>query len=80
MFTNKIEEAREFFDFSSIYIVDPILMKYIKQVRGDANIVARNLKRNTDNLENEIYSHTRIGVSLWKATSAVVVVLDCETW
>lgn len=32
MFINKIEEAREFFDFTSIYIVDPVLMKYIKQV------------------------------------------------
>ena len=64
MFINKIEEAREFFDFTSIYIVDPLLMKYIKQVLGGVNIVTKNLKGNTDNLENEIYPHTRINVSL----------------
>ena len=28
MFINKIEEAREFFNFTSIYIVDPILRKF----------------------------------------------------
>ena len=28
MFINKIEEAREFLDFTSIYIVDPMLMKF----------------------------------------------------
>ena len=28
MFINKIEEARYFFDFTNIYIVDPILMKF----------------------------------------------------
>ena len=28
MFSNKIEEAAWFFDFTNIYIVDPILMKF----------------------------------------------------
>ena len=54
-------------------------MKYIKQDLGGVNIVVRNLKGNRTNLENELYSHTRISVSFLTATSADVVALDCET-
>ena len=79
MFINKIEDAREFFNLTSIYILDTILMKYIKQDQGGVNIVARNLKGNWANLENELYSHTRISVSFLTATSADVVASDCET-
>lgn len=79
MFINKIEDPRELFNFTSIYILDPILMKYIKQDLGGLTIVARNLKGNRANLENELYSHTRISVSLLTATSADVVASDCET-
>lgn len=79
MFINKIEDAKEFFNFTSIYILDPILMKYIKQNLGRVNIVVRNLKGNRANLENELYSHTGISVSFLTATSADVVASDCET-
>ena len=79
MFINKIEDAREFFNLTSIYILDTILMKYIKQDLGGVNIVARNLKGNGANLENELYSHRRISVSFSTATSADVVTSDCET-
>lgn len=79
MFINKIEDAREFFNLTSIYILDTILMKYIKQDLGGVNIVARNLKGNGANLENELYSHTRISVSFLTATSADVAASDCET-
>lgn len=79
MFINKIEDAKEFFNFTSIYILDPILMKYIKKDLGRVNIVVRNLKGNRANLENELYSRTGISVSFLTATSADVVASDCET-
>ena len=39
MFINKIEEAREFFDCTSIYIADPILTKYINPFMTEADII-----------------------------------------
>ena len=39
MIINKIEEAREFFDCTSVYIVDPILTKYINPFMTEADII-----------------------------------------
>lgn len=48
MFYRKIEEARQFFGFTNIYIIDTVLMMFcafeghtFKQVLGCINIVVR---------------------------------------
>ena len=79
MFINKIEEARYFFDFTNIYIVDPILIKFcVFEAHTRCKYSGQKLKYNTVNLENETYYHTCIDVSLWTTAYAVVAVLDCE--